>query len=233
MSLSSASPLPSQIRHIPDLAGPQGPLEAILNTGAPDAPFAAVLCHPYPPAGGSLHNKVIYHAAKAVSALGIPALRFNFRGVGRSAGTFDFGHGEQQDVLAATTWANERLALPILLIGFSFGAYVGLRATCADPRVIARAALGFPVRPIAGRDYTYDFLPLCRGPLLFLSGDHDEFCPVPALHLALSTVGARHQISIIPGADHFFAGVSSSPDSKLPAMQQALTAWLIEEFAAR
>ena len=226
------SPLPqtaSQIRHITDLVGPQGPIEAILNTGTASASLAAVLCHPYPPAGGSLHNKVVYNATKAVNSLGIPSLRFNFRGVGRSAGVFDHGHGEQEDVLAAVSWVEQHLGLPVLLVGFSFGAYVGLRATCNDPRVTLKASLGFPVRPIAGRDYTFDFLIKCSGPLLFVSGDHDEFCPIPVLEAALASLPARHELSVVSGADHFFAGIPTSPESKLSAMQQVLTTWILQE----
>ena len=221
----------SQIRQIDDLLGPAGPLEAVLNTGAPDAPLAAVLAHPYPPAGGSLHNKVVYRAMKAFSALGLPALRFNFRGVGRSAGTFDHGVGEQDDVRAAVSWTQSHFAAPVLFVGFSFGSYVGLRATRDDPRVIGRVGLGLPVRAHY-RDYTYEFLPECPGPLLFVSGDTDEFSPVSQLQRILATVTARHRAIIIPGADHFFAGTPLSPASKLGALQEILEEWLVEEFDA-
>ena len=219
----------SHIRHVTDLVSSEGPLEAILNTGVPAAALGAVVCHPYPPAGGSLHNKVVYNAAKALTSLGIPTLRFNFRGVGRSAGTFDHGNGEQEDVLAAVSWVEQHLALPVLLVGFSFGAYVGLRATCDDPRVKLRVALGFPVKPIAGRDYSFEFLRDCLGPLLFVSGDHDEFCPVPAIEAALASLPTHPQLSIVSGADHFFGGVASSPESKLTAMQDVLATWLLEQ----
>lgn len=228
-----ASPSPaSQIRQIDDLIGPAGPLEAVLNTGAADAPLAAVLAHPYPPAGGSLHNKVVYHAMKTFSALGLPSIRFNFRGVGRSAGTFDHGIGEQDDVAAAIEWAHTHLGLPIVFVGFSFGSYVGLRATRYDARVVGRVGLGLPVRAHY-RDYTYEFLPECPGPLLFISGDTDEFSPVGALERVLATLIASHRATIIPGADHFFAGTPASPSPKLSAMQAALGQWLVDEFAAR
>ncbi len=228
-----APPYPaSQIRQIEDMVGPAGQLEAVLNTGAPDAPLGAVLCHPYPPAGGTLHNKVVYRAMKAFAALGLPTVRFNFRGVGRSAGAFDHGHGEQGDVRAAINWTYTRLARPLIFVGFSFGSYVGLRATCEDSRVIGRVGLGLPVRA-AGRDYTYEFLPRCAGPMLFLSGDHDEFSPVHELDLVLESVKVARRSIIIPGADHFFAGVPTSPSSKLSAMQEALERWLLDEFSAQ
>ncbi len=111
-----------------------------------------------------------------------------------------------------------------LAIGFSFGSYVGLRASCADRRVIARVALGLPVRA-AGRDYTYEFLDSCPGPLLFLSGSEDEFCPPEILKRIVGSNGERDTI-LIPGADHFFQGTRRSPASKLGDMQIALRTWL-------
>src|SRR5882757_3485252 len=119
---------PSQIRSIDNLYGPDGKLEAVLNTGREDAPYAALVCHPYPPAGGTLHNKVVYNAMKTFSSFGLPVVRFNFRGVGLSEGSFDDARGEQDDVRAVLDWMEHNVQLPILLAGFSFGSYVGLRA---------------------------------------------------------------------------------------------------------
>ena len=223
---------PSQIRQIEDLKGPVGRLEAVLNTGAHDAPIAALICHPYPPAGGTLHNKVVYHAMKALTALGLPVLRFNFRGVGRSEGHFDHGRGEEEDVRSAVDYLDRSLGLPILLVGFSFGSYVGLRATCSDQRLIGRIGLGLPVRA-AGRNYTYEFLPECGGPLLFVSGDHDQFSPAEVLDKILTTASAAQRTVIVAGADHFFQGVPGSPASKLDRMQTAISAWVLDEHAAR
>src|SRR5882724_11336749 len=112
---------PSQIRSIEDLRGPTGRLEAILNTGCDDAPYAALVCHPHPMGGGTMHNKVVYHTMKAFSSFGLPVLRFNFRSVGLSEGVHDEGHGEQEDVQAALNWVERNLNLPILFAGFSFG----------------------------------------------------------------------------------------------------------------
>src|SRR5580698_4972050 len=95
---------PSQIRSIDDLHGPAGKLEALLNTGRENAPYAALVCHPHPMGGGTMHNKVVYHTMKAFSSFGIPVLRFNFRGVGLSEGTFDDADGEQEDTRAALDW---------------------------------------------------------------------------------------------------------------------------------
>lgn len=223
-TMGTPSPLTSHVRQVDDLSGPAGRLEAILNTGLVDAPLCAVITHPYPPAGGTMHTKVVYHTMKTLTSLGIPVLRFNFRGVGLSAGTFDHGRGEQEDVRAALTWLEKTFARPILFAGFSFGSYVGLRACCADPRVTARIALGLPVSA-GGRDYTYEFLDHCPGPMLFLSGAEDEFCPPKVLTQIVGNAPDR-QIVFIPGADHFFQGTSHAPASRLDQMQQAIRDWL-------
>src|SRR5258708_33527174 len=120
------------------LEGPAGRLEAILWTPArSESPLlAAVVCHPHPLFGGTMHNKVVYNAAKTLDALGIPVLRFNFRGTGLSGGEHDHGRGEQGDVRAALDFlAAEFPGVPLLVAGFSFGSLVGLRVACENPRV--------------------------------------------------------------------------------------------------
>src|SRR5487761_445834 len=138
-----STPVPSSI-HSFNLDGPAGRLEALLNAGNPDARYAALVCHPHPLGGGTMHNKVVYHAMKALHALGLPVLRFNFRGTGRSEGAHDDGLGEQEDVRAALDWLDNEFHLPILFAGFSFGSYVGMRACCGDARVRGLIALGLP-----------------------------------------------------------------------------------------
>ncbi len=221
------SPTTSHLRQVEDLFGPAGRLEALLNTGSREARCCAVICHPYPPAGGTMHTKVVYHTMKALTALGIPVLRFNFRGVGLSAGRFDHGVGEQDDLRAALDWLDGTFRGPLLLAGFSFGSYVGLRATCSDPRILGRIALGLPVRA-AGRDYSYEFLDSCPGPLLCVSGGDDEFCPPEILHRLVGSQ-PRRRIVVLPGADHFFQGVPGSPAPKLQEMQAVLQQWLFDE----
>jgi alpha/beta superfamily hydrolase len=225
----AASP-PSQVRSIDDLHGPAGRLEAILNTGRDDAPYSALVCHPHPLGGGTMHTKAVYHAAKAFSSFGLPVLRFNFRGVGLSEGEHDHGPGEQEDVRAALDW----LALafphrPILFAGFSFGSYVGLRACCGDQRVKGLVALGLPVRA-AGRDYAYDFLATCTAPKLFISGDHDEFALRDAIEQAVAVATEPKQLVWIEGADHFFQGTPGSPTPKLERMSAAMRLWLRDTF---
>jgi alpha/beta superfamily hydrolase len=228
--MTNAVPFRSHVQTVEDLRGPAGRLEAVLNTGRSDAPYAALVAHPHPLGGGTMHNKVVYHTAKAFSSFGLPVLRFNFRGTGLSEGTHDEGRGEIEDVRAALDWLSARFALPVLFAGFSFGSYVGLRACCGDPHVEGLIGLGLPVRA-AGRDYTYEFLLECGGvPKLFVSGDHDEFSPRGVLEAVLVSAAEPKRIVWVEGADHFFAGTAQSPDSKLDVMSGAIRAWLATEF---
>src|SRR5258705_7014279 len=162
------------------LEGPAGRLEALRNAGAENATHAAVVCHPHPLFGGTLHNKVVFHTMKALNSFGFPVLRFNFRGTGLSQGEHDHGVGEVEDVRTALDWLDTEFHLPLIFAGFSFGAAVGLRAACADSRVRAAVGLGVPVAPVAAeneepRVYTYEFLQTCTKPKLFVSGARDQF----------------------------------------------------------
>jgi hypothetical protein len=218
------------LRTIDDLSGPAGRLEAVLNTGTDDALYAAVVAHPHPLGGGTMHNKVVYHAAKAFSSFGLPVLRFNFRGTGLSEGTHDNGRGEVDDLRAALDWMTARYGLPLLFAGFSFGSNVGLRACCGDTRVRGLVGLGLPVRA-EGRDYSYGFLPACGSvPKLFISGDHDQFSPRGVLEAVLVSASEPKQIVWVEGADHFFAGTADSPNSKLELMNAAMRSWIAREF---
>jgi alpha/beta superfamily hydrolase len=198
----------SHVITIDDLRGPAGQLEAILNTGRPDAAFAAVVAHPHPLGGGTMHNKVVYHAAKAFSSFGLPVLRFNFRGTGLSEGTHDDGRGEQDDVRAALDWMVARYALPVLFAGFSFGSVVGIKACSGDPRVQGLVGLGLPVSA-DGRHYTYEFLGASGAvPKLFVCGDQDQYAPKAPLEAVLASAPEPKRIVWVEGADHFFAGLS-------------------------
>jgi uncharacterized protein len=219
----------SQIKSIDDLRGPAGRLEALLNTGRDDAPYAALVCHPHPFGGGTMHNKVVYHAMKAFSSFGLPVLRFNFRGVGLSEGEHDEGYGEQDDVKAALNWLEQNLGRPILFAGFSFGSNVGLRACCGDTRVKGLLGLGLPVRA-EGRDYSYGFLPKCTAPKLFITGDHDQYGPRHEMDNVFESAPEPKRLVWIAGADHFFQGTTDSPGAKLALMQQEIRSWLQDEF---
>ena len=229
--MAEVHPFRSHVQTIDDLRGSAGRLEALLNTGHPDAPFAALVAHPHPLGGGTMHNKVVYHTAKAFSHFGLPVLRFNFRGTGLSEGAHDEGRGEVDDVRSALAWLDGRFAgRPVLFAGFSFGSYVGLRACCGDGRLAGLVGVGLPVRA-AGRDYRYDFLPSCGAvPKLFVSGDADEFSPQGELEAVLVAAPAPKRIAWVVGADHFFAGIPASPGSKLDQLGAAIRAWVADTF---
>lgn len=201
------------------LAGSAGLLEAMLWTQPPNvAPrLAAVVCHPHPLFGGTMHNKVVYQAAKALHQFGIPVLRFNFRGAGLSAGIHDRGQGEQEDVRAAIDFiAREFPGVPVLLAGFSFGAWVGLRVGCRDARVAELIGLGIPVD---GSDLTY--LRECEKPKLFLQGGNDPYGSRVNVQELYETLPPPKRLVFVDGADHFFAG-------KLGEVQAAINSWLDE-----
>jgi alpha/beta superfamily hydrolase len=219
----------SHIRSIDDLRGPAGRLESVLNTGREDAPYAALICHPHPLGGGPMHNKVVYHAMKALSSFGLPVVRFNFRSVGLSEGEFDDGLGELEDTRTVLNWMESNLQLPILLAGFSFGSFVGMRAGCGDERVKGLIGLGVPFRA-EGRSYSYPFLANCTQPKLFISGTEDQFGPRDAVEPMLEKAADPKEIVWIEGAEHFFQGTPSSPGPKLDRMQAAIRSWVQETF---
>lgn len=171
-----------------------------------------------------MHNKVVYHAMKAFQSCGFPVLRFNFRGTGLSEGRHDHGQGEQDDVRAALDWLDQNLRLPILFAGFSFGAYVGLRACCPDSRVKGAVALGLPIHA-EGRDYSYEFLAECAKPKLFISGTRDQYGPKDQVAAAVAAAQQPSQMIWIQDADHFFAG-------KLEEVQAAIRDWAQIHFTS-
>ena len=202
--------------------GPAGRLEALLNHGDPHAAHAALVCHPHPLFGGTVHNKVVYHAMKTLNGFGFPVLRFNFRGAGLSEGRHDHGKGEVEDVRAALNWLDNKFHLPMIFCGFSFGAATGLRAAASDDRVKGLIGLGVPVA-VEGRAYTYQFLEDCVKPKLFVSGSHDEFTSEARLRQVYESAAEPKELVIVEGGDHFFAG-------HLPEMQKAIHDWVKKVF---
>lgn len=200
------------------LDGPAGRLEALLNAGSPSATHAAVVCHPHPVYGGTLHNKVVFHAMKALQHFGFPVLRFNFRGTGLSQGEHAHGVGELDDVRTSLDWMEREYALPIVFAGFSFGAAVGLRAACPDPRVVALIGLGLPITPLDDRVYDFDFLRTCTKPKLFVSGARDQFGPRGKLEGLVETFADPKKLVRIEAGDHFFEG-------RLKEMREAIEEW--------
>lgn len=200
------------------LEGPAGKLEAILWSpiGGP-AKMAAVVCHPHPLFGGTMHNKVVYQAAKSLDALGLAVLRFNFRGAGKSAGKHDRGIGEREDVRAAFNFlAAELPSVPMMLAGFSFGCWVGLRVGCEDARVSSLIGLGAPVN---NADFSY--LSQCTKPKLFVHGEKDQFGDATKLRRMVESLPGESRVVIVDDADHFFAG-------KLERLDAAITEWMKE-----
>jgi alpha/beta superfamily hydrolase len=211
------------------LDGPAGRLEAILWTPAavpesaaqqtfraPQAPrFSVVVCHPHPLFGGTMHNKVVYQATKSLAGLGMPVLRFNFRGTGLSEGAHDRGRGEVEDVRAAFDFlAGEFPVSQLLLAGFSFGSWVGLRAGCADARVARLIGLGIPVN-----NCDFSFLADCAKPKLFVHGENDEHGAIAKVREVVAGLSGDNSLVVVPNADHFFAG-------KLNQLDHAITHWL-------
>jgi uncharacterized protein len=209
------------------LAGPAGNLEGLFwDVPADDGAvrMAAVVCHPHPSFGGTMHNKVVYQAAKTLNRAGLPVLRFNFRGVGLSEGAHDGGRGEQDDVRAALDFLAGRFSgVPLLVAGFSFGAWVGLRAGCEDARAAVLAGLGMPVGSV---DVSY--LSSCAKPKLLVSGDHDQYAPKEKLEAMVEGLPARAkkrtEMVLVAGADHFFAG-------HLEELDRVLSTWLAARLA--
>lgn len=207
------------------LTGPAGRLEALLNAGSPSATHAAVVCHPHPLYGGTLHNKVVFHAMKALNGFGFPVLRFNFRGTGLSEDEHNNGIGEVEDVRAALDWLEQEFTLPVIFAGFSFGAAVGLRAAYADPRVSALIALGLPAVAVEDRIYDFEFLRECTKPKLFVSGARDQFAPKGTLEALVSTFADPRKLVRIEAGDHFFEG-------RLKEMRLAIEDWVRETVLA-
>ena len=166
-----------------------------------------------------MHNKVVFHAMKALHSFGFPVLRFNFRGTGLSAGQHDQGRGEVAEVQAALAWLKQEFALPIIFAGFSFGAAVGLQPACADPAVSALISIGTPVEA-DGRIYSFSFLRNCTKPKLFVSGDHDQYGPHDTLESLVAEAAGPKELVFVPG-DHFFAG-------HLAEMRMSIERWLHE-----
>ena len=201
--------------------GPAGRLEALLNQGEDNASHAALVCHPHPLYGGTLHNKVVFHTMKALNSFGFPALRFNFRGTGLSEGEHDHGIGEVDDVRAALDWLDREFHRPLIFAGFSFGAAVGLQPACSDQRVKAAIGLGLPVVPADERVYDLSFLQRCTKPKLFVSGARDQFGPRMQLEQLLKSVSEPKKLVLIEGADHFFEG-------RLKEVRETVEQWVRE-----
>lgn len=210
------------------LQGPAGRLEALLwdspaSEGAP--PLAALVCHPHPLFGGTMHNKVVYQAAKSLHRFGLRVLRFNFRGAGLSEGAHDRGQGEQDDARAALDFlAAEYPGARLLVAGFSFGAWVGLRVGCADSRVAELIGIGLPAGNLSPSELAC--LETSVKPALLVSGERDPYAPREKMMATVERFSpqtrSHTQVTFIPGADHFFR-------DHLPELDDIIGAWLVKQ----
>ena len=162
---------------------------------------AVVVCHPHPLYGGTLHNKVVFRLARAARRAGAAVLRFNFRGVGRSAGSYDEGEGEQDDLRATIGFMNDRHpGLPLAVAGFSFGSRVALRVCCGDGRIDRVVAVGTPV---FRHDWSY--LAHCSCAKYFLQSTQDEYGSREELEAVVAAAADPKRVEWIEANDHFFA----------------------------
>lgn len=182
-----------------------GHLEAILKEPESAPRGAAIVCHPHPLHGGTMHTKAVYRSAQALNEAGLVALRFNFRGVGASTGSYEEGVGEQDDLRAAMDWLLERHPeLPVVVGGFSFGSMVALNVGAGDDRAVALLGLGLPVD--LDERYDFGFLADVDKPVLVVQGENDEFGPARRVKEVLAPLGSHITVVSVAGTDHYFEG---------------------------
>ena len=213
-----------------EIAGPAGRIEALLDepatrgtidseaaaAGAPAHVHAAVVfAHPHTEYGGTMHTKVVYQTAKALSRIGCAVLRFNFRGAGSSAGAFSDGPGELDDFRAALDFMHDRYPdAPMWAGGMSFGSYVGLTAGAQDPRVTTLIGIALPVS-------RYDFSAVAASAKakFFIHGEFDELCPLKEMREFYARCAEPKDLVVIDAADHLFEG-------KVSQVAEAIEDWL-------
>ncbi|HTE41631.1 MAG TPA: alpha/beta fold hydrolase [Steroidobacteraceae bacterium] len=226
-----SSPSETQVRSAPktttiSIAGPAGALELLIDepgagepgvdesrSGSSPAGNVAVICHPHPLFGGNMTNKVVHTLARTFNDLGLPAVRFNFRGVGKSAGTHDDGEGETEDALAVMEWTRERWpGAELWLAGFSFGAAIALRASLRSPvtRLITVAPAIRWLQQVKAAPAT---------PWLIVQGDQDELVNVEAVRSWVAKLTKPPTLEVLAGGEHFFHG-------RLNDLRDAINAWL-------
>ena len=199
-----------------------GKLEAILKEPKGEPKGVALVCHPHPLGGGTMHNKVVFRAASGLVDAGLITLRFNFRGVGNSTGKHDDGDGEKQDVKDTLDYLSENYPeQPITLAGFSFGSRVGTEVGMNDERIPRLISIGTPVDKY--RDY--DYLEKLQKPILFVHGDKDEYGSVENLNELFSKVSAvtDASINIFENCGHFF-------DEHLQQLRETIGDWVLEKI---
>lgn len=198
-----------------------GWLEAHLRPADGPRRAAGVVCHPHPLHGGTMHTKAVFRAAQALTEAGVDALRFNFRGVGLSTGSFDDGIGEQDDARAALDWLEQAVnGAPLVLGGFSFGSRVALTVAASDPRVRAVVALGLAVSL-----FEYDVVADMDTPILVVQGEEDEFGSGAEVERVMTAMGPHVEVVRVPGADHYFTG-------RFDPLRAAIRDWFVSGTGA-
>jgi len=195
---------------VTDLIGPAGPLEALLDQPSTGTQLkaAVVFAHPHPQFGGTMHTKAVYQGAKGLARIGCAVLRFNFRGVGRSAGEFDQGEGEKADFRAALDYMAARYpGAPLWPAGFSFGSWVALEVGAEDPRVSALIGIAPPVATsVSGQVYTFEGTLASTKPKFFVQGESDEVCPIEGMWAFYGKLQEPKELVVIDMANHLFEG---------------------------
>jgi len=197
------------------LEGPAGRLEALLEEPENGEPReAALVCHPHPQHGGTMHNKVVYRIARGLRTAGAVVLRFNYRGVNLSEGEYAHGEGELEDARAALAYLRERYpGLPFTLTGFSFGSRIVLRLGCEGIGARRVIAVGFPT--------TYkdrSFLHACSVPKIFVQSTHDQYGPASELEPLVASLAEPKKLVLVDAEDHFFAGALSELESTIAGL---------------
>lgn len=211
----------AQLQHV-EIPAPHGRLEGLLRL--PDeegaSQMVAVVCHPHPVYGGTMHNKTVFRLAQALNAVGMPTLRFNFRGVGESTGSYDEGEGEQDDVRAALDFLQGQFPdAPLCVAGFSFGSWVGLRVGCADERVRQLVGAGVPTRLLS-----VQALAQCARPKLIVQGELDQYGPQGDLLPWFESIPEPKHLEVVVGSDHYFT-------NHLDALSDAVTRYFRQQAA--
>ena len=206
-----------------EIPTPHGFLEGLLRmpdslpTGDRPPRMAAVMCHPHPVYGGTMHTKAVFRIAQALVDLGFPTLRFNFRGVGRSTSSYDHGRGERDDVRAALDYlASLFQDVPLALGGFSFGSWVALEVGATDDRVSALIGIAPPVATsISGHNYTFENTLASTKPKFFVQGEADEVCPLEGMWAFYAKLPEPKELVVIDAANHLFEGQAAEAGEAL------------------
>ena len=212
------------------LNGPAGRLEALLEEPEPEALLnesapreAALVCHPHPQHGGTMHNKVVYRIARGLRRAGAVVLRFNYRGVNLSEGIYDHGEGELEDARVALMLLRERYPdLPVTLAGFSFGSRIALKLACGDEAIVSSGAL--PARRViaVGFPTVYkdrDYLEHCVVPRTFVQSTLDQFGPAKELEALVAGLPEPKKLVFIEAQDHFFAGALEKLEEEIATLE--------------